>query len=336
MPRPERIPKRNDLYDIFISHASEDKNSYVRPLAEELQRLGLLVWYDEFSLRPGDSVREAIDQGLTASWHGLLVISKAFIAKKWTHWEVNALVQSCIGHKSRRLIPIWLGVNYEDVLAWSPPIADLKSIVEPDPVEAAHRIHSAIANDRYIVDRNLSAENSRNIQIMETLDAAARLLCNSVSNVDHVAYRVHRSKQSISVALTTVSAHCSPKFGDTFDFVVKGRVAADLINCLAVNGPLITASNGDFQSLIYLQPNRPTRKALLALPLYSNSSGILDYEPLIDYVFMLLAPEQSVFKATVDEMIDIARVLGSVFHSCVNTDPDRDDEHVQIGLDWTE
>jgi hypothetical protein len=49
---------------IFISHASEDKHDFVRPLAHALKSRGLRVWYDEFSLKLGDSLRRSIDKGL--------------------------------------------------------------------------------------------------------------------------------------------------------------------------------------------------------------------------------------------------------------------------------
>ena len=55
-----------DLWDVFISHASEDKEAIARPLAEALRSHGLRVWYDEFALRPGNSLRESIDRGLVS------------------------------------------------------------------------------------------------------------------------------------------------------------------------------------------------------------------------------------------------------------------------------
>jgi len=58
-------------YDVFICHASEDKDSFVRPLANEFHRRGVNVWYDEFSLKVGDSLRRSIDQGLTESCYGI-------------------------------------------------------------------------------------------------------------------------------------------------------------------------------------------------------------------------------------------------------------------------
>ena len=51
-------------HDAFISHASEDKEAIVRPLAEALVARGLDVWYDEFALRVGSSLRRTIDAGL--------------------------------------------------------------------------------------------------------------------------------------------------------------------------------------------------------------------------------------------------------------------------------
>ena len=69
-------------YDAFISHASEDKAGFVRPLAKALGKMGFRVWYDEFELRVGDSLRQSIDKGLINSRFGIVVLSSAFFAKK--------------------------------------------------------------------------------------------------------------------------------------------------------------------------------------------------------------------------------------------------------------
>lgn len=69
-------------YDVFISHASEDKDAVVRPLAISLQQKGLKVWFDEFELRIGDSLRQKIDKGLANSRFGIVVLSKNFIKKR--------------------------------------------------------------------------------------------------------------------------------------------------------------------------------------------------------------------------------------------------------------
>jgi hypothetical protein len=79
-------------WDVFISHATEDKELFVRPLAITLQHLGVSVWYDEFTLRLGDSLRKSIDRGLSSSRFGLIVISQHFIKKKWPEYELNGLI----------------------------------------------------------------------------------------------------------------------------------------------------------------------------------------------------------------------------------------------------
>lgn len=76
------IGESNKEYDVFISHASEEKEDVVRPLANALKEKGMSVWYDEFELKIGDSLRRKIDQGLSKSRFGIVVISKSFIQKR--------------------------------------------------------------------------------------------------------------------------------------------------------------------------------------------------------------------------------------------------------------
>lgn len=67
------------MYDVFISHASEDKADFVNPLVEKLQDLGISVWYDTLELQWGKSLREQIDNGIKRSKFAILVLSKNFL-----------------------------------------------------------------------------------------------------------------------------------------------------------------------------------------------------------------------------------------------------------------
>src|ERR1700730_8724144 len=67
----------------FICHVSEDKKDFVIPLAEELQKFGIRVWLDKFTLKVGDSLRQKIDEGLTKSRFGVVVFSPSFFEKNW-------------------------------------------------------------------------------------------------------------------------------------------------------------------------------------------------------------------------------------------------------------
>jgi hypothetical protein len=110
-------------WDVFISHASENKESFVRPLAKALVQLGVSVWYDEFSLRIGDSLSQSIDKGIAGSRCGLVVLSRDFIAKPWPMRELGGLVAREIS-EDRVILPVWHGVTRDDVLHFSPTLAD--------------------------------------------------------------------------------------------------------------------------------------------------------------------------------------------------------------------
>lgn len=124
--RPEPAPlyeRSTQSYDVFISHASEDKDEVARPMAEALQAHGLKVWYDEFTLRIGDSLRRKIDEGLANSRVGLVVLSPSFLGKGWTNHELDGIAtRSVTGEQV--LLPIWHKISKQEVISYSPSLAD--------------------------------------------------------------------------------------------------------------------------------------------------------------------------------------------------------------------
>ncbi|HEY3333081.1 MAG TPA: toll/interleukin-1 receptor domain-containing protein [Capsulimonadaceae bacterium] len=138
------------IYDTFISHAWEDKNDFVRPLAKKLLEADLSVWYDEISLRIGDSLSESIDNGLSLSRFGIVVLSKDFFAKKWTRRELDGLVAREMIDGERIILPIWHGVEKEDVLKYSPPLADAVAVNSRAGVdEVARKILERVHDGRH-------------------------------------------------------------------------------------------------------------------------------------------------------------------------------------------
>ncbi|WP_071146827.1 toll/interleukin-1 receptor domain-containing protein [Bacteroides ihuae] len=110
-------------YDFFISHATEDKESFVRPLAELLTNNGYKIWYDEFQMKIGDSLRKKIDEGLKFSKYGIAVLSRDFFRKNWTEYELNGLVAREM-NGIKVILPIWHNVTRDEVLSFSPTLAD--------------------------------------------------------------------------------------------------------------------------------------------------------------------------------------------------------------------
>jgi len=120
---PPSLAAGGERHDVFISHASEDKDAIVRSLANALTAQGLKVWYDEFTLRIGDSLRQKIDRGLATSRVGLVVLSPSFIAKGWTNYELDGIVTRTVSGE-QILLPIWHNITKQEVMDFSPSIAD--------------------------------------------------------------------------------------------------------------------------------------------------------------------------------------------------------------------
>ncbi len=116
-------------YDLFVSHASEDKETFVRPLVEALEAEHLSVWYDESELRPGDRLIQSIERGLSRSRFGIVVISPAFFEKRWPRSELDALTNREFATGESVLLPVWLDVDAEAVRAYSPLLADRVAII---------------------------------------------------------------------------------------------------------------------------------------------------------------------------------------------------------------
>jgi len=53
------------IRDVFICHASADKETHARPLAAALLRRAISTWMDEAEIRPGGSILDAINEVLT-------------------------------------------------------------------------------------------------------------------------------------------------------------------------------------------------------------------------------------------------------------------------------
>ena len=136
--------------DIFISHASEDKDDFVRPLAQSFIKEGLKIWYDEYTLYVGDSLREKIDDGLSKSRFGIVVLSHHFFTKEWPKKELDGLVARETS-SAKVILPIWHGVKKEDVLKFSPILADRVAVISNQGIQ-------------HVVNEILKAINRNNVK----------------------------------------------------------------------------------------------------------------------------------------------------------------------------
>jgi len=120
--------------DVFISHASEDKDQIARPLANALIEKGLSVWFDEYELTLGDSLRRKIEEGLRSSRFGVTILSHHFFSKRWPQIELDGLFALETG--SKKILPVWHGVSEGEVRQYSPILADRLGISTSEGIEA--------------------------------------------------------------------------------------------------------------------------------------------------------------------------------------------------------
>jgi hypothetical protein len=121
-------------YDVFICHASEDKD-FVEPLAKALMGKNLRVWYAPFELKIGDSLRQEIDRGLANSRYGIVVLSEAFFTKNWPQSELDALASRQNEEGRKVILPIWHKVEANYVRDKSPLLHSLLAARSSDGME---------------------------------------------------------------------------------------------------------------------------------------------------------------------------------------------------------
>jgi hypothetical protein len=109
----------------FISHDSKDKDDLVRALAKELMGQMVPVWYDEFSLKVGDSLRASIERGLKEAHRCIVILSPAFLANGgWGKAEFDSIFTREILEQKNVILPVWHNVTKQEVYEYSPRLAD--------------------------------------------------------------------------------------------------------------------------------------------------------------------------------------------------------------------
>lgn len=123
-------------FDVFISHASEDKELIARPLYRVLAEKGYKVWFDEAVLSLGDSLNRKIDEGLSKCKYGVVILSTNFFLKPWPQRELDGLVARETASGKKAILPIWHGIDRAGVTAYSPTLADRVAALSSEGVDA--------------------------------------------------------------------------------------------------------------------------------------------------------------------------------------------------------
>jgi putative nucleotidyltransferase with HDIG domain len=209
-------PVASHEWDVFISHATEDKAEFARPLADGLRARGVSVWYDEFSLKVGDRLRESIDRGLGSSRFGVVILSPYFFAKDWPARELSGLATR-EEHGQKVILPVWYRVGFEEVRAYSPPLADriavkaenglghviekLLDVIQPTPVLSITETTAIIRHLESLLAAKTEELHSLTNELTRSYDNTLQLLGDALDLKDSETEGHSRRVTAFTIAI---------------------------------------------------------------------------------------------------------------------------------------
>jgi predicted nucleotide-binding protein len=115
-------------HDVFLSHASEDKDAIARPLRDALEERDVSVWFDEIKIKVGQSIRQRIEEGIARRRFGVVILSPNFFAKQWTRAELDGLFSRKMDSGENMILPVWHHVSKDEVMQHSPLLVGIAAL----------------------------------------------------------------------------------------------------------------------------------------------------------------------------------------------------------------
>ena len=95
------------MHDVFLCHSDKDHDQ-VRGLYQDLTDLGFKVWFDEVSLKPGDSLIRGIGEGIRSAMTFAPVISPRSVTSAWVQKEISEAINGELSGARTKVVPIVL------------------------------------------------------------------------------------------------------------------------------------------------------------------------------------------------------------------------------------
>ena len=116
------------MYDVFISHASSDKEEYVNNLKSSIDKLGVNIFYDKDTIQWGDEWKKKLLEGIKTAEFAIIVISEKFFGREWTEKELNDFLKRQNSNGQKIILPILHKISFDQLKEQYPSIADIQAI----------------------------------------------------------------------------------------------------------------------------------------------------------------------------------------------------------------
>jgi hypothetical protein len=164
---------------VYLAHATEDK-PVAEPLAEGLVERGIPVWYDNWEIGYGDSLRRKMEQGLGDCTHFIVLLTATSIGKPWVNEEIDAGLMSAVEGTAK-----FIGLRHQLSLNSVSPF--LRTRLTPEYVPGPEGLDALVGEIYGVSKRPPLGEKPRYVQTHEpgsTWSTAARVVaeyfvCNS-------------------------------------------------------------------------------------------------------------------------------------------------------------
>ena len=135
-PEASGAPTKPEQYDVFISHASEDKAEIAEPLFHALVAAGVRVWFDKTEIKLGDRLRRKIDDGLARCRYGVVILSPNFLMKQWPLNELDGLMARETASGDKAILPVWHKLGPAELVKAAPTLADRMACRSSEGIDA--------------------------------------------------------------------------------------------------------------------------------------------------------------------------------------------------------
>jgi hypothetical protein len=196
-------------YDVFISHAFEDKNDFVDELAFALKEKGLKVYYSGFELKIGDSITDSVNNALKTSKYGIVIISPIYLEKHWAMQEFNALFAQ--EAERNRILPILHHISVEEVKKHLPIFVDRYAISSDKGIKfISDKVIETITGKKTGANDTMKKNRSREDEDDDFITLGGPVKRNAGKNSDTVVKNKNINKNTNNVTVNTGSSAAVP------------------------------------------------------------------------------------------------------------------------------